>query len=58
MEVTKMYSYGSDFFIGDICQFESNNGIAAKVRITEYIRSEDDSGISAYPTFEIINEDE
>lgn len=50
------YTYGMDYFIGDVCQIENEFDMQAKVRITEFIFSESTSGKNYYPTFEIIEE--
>lgn len=56
VEYAVNYTYGMDYFIGDICQIENEFEMQAKARITEFIFSESTSGISYYPTFEIIEE--
>lgn len=58
VESTVLFKYGRDFFMGDIIQIENDFGIAGKARITEYIRSQDKNGISLYPTFTAINEEQ
>lgn len=50
------YTFGLDYFIGDIVQIENEFEMQATARITEFIFSESTSGISYYPTFEIIEE--
>lgn len=50
------YQYGKDFSIGDIVQFINEYGIEAKVRVVEYVRSQDLDGYNAYPTFEVLYE--
>lgn len=52
--INDVYVYGRDIFVGDIVQFKNDYGIEGKTRITEYIYSEDLSGINNYPTFTII----
>lgn len=54
-ETTQMYTYGKDFFMGDIVQFENEYGMTAASRVTEFIQSQDTSGISTYPTFSAIS---
>lgn len=54
VETTKLYHYGEDFFMGDIVQLENEYGSNSKVRITEYIYSENKEGYSAYPTFVVL----
>lgn len=52
--VNDAYEYGRDIFVGDIVQFQNSYGVEGKARITEYIYSEDASGVNAYPTFEVV----
>lgn len=47
--------YGSDFFQGDILQVENQFGFQAKVRVTELIISQDESGTKVTPTFSVID---
>lgn len=54
LETTGNFVYGEDFFIGDIVQFVNEYGIEAKVRVIEFIRSQDLTGYSTYPTFEVL----
>jgi Siphovirus ReqiPepy6 Gp37-like protein len=48
------YSYGVDYYLGDIIELKGNSGIYQKARITEYIRAQDETGYSAYPTLSLI----
>lgn len=57
-ETTSMYKFGTDFFMGDIVQVANEYGHEGKARILEIVFSEDESGYSAYPTFETIREGE
>lgn len=57
LETTGNFVYGEDFFIGDIVQFVNEYGLEARVRVTEFIRSQDLTGYNTYPTFEVIEED-
>jgi len=43
--------YGKDFYLGDIVKLTGNYGLSQFVRISEFIRSEDNTGEKAYPTF-------
>ena len=52
-----MFKYGVDFFMGDIIQLKNEFGIEGKVRVTEFIISENDSGHEEYPTFVMIDEE-
>lgn len=53
-ETTVMFKYGKDFFNGDIVQITNEYGHETKARILEIVTSENDEGISTYPTFEAI----
>lgn len=46
------YQYGTDYYLGDIVQVANEFGSAARSRITEFVRSQDDTGTEIYPTFE------
>lgn len=54
IEPNVMYTYGKDYFVGDIVQITDKYGTEARAYISEYMRSCSDSGINAYPTFKII----
>lgn len=54
-----MFTYGVDYFLGDIVQIKDGFGIEERVRISELVRSEDtQNGITTYPTFVVIDEEE
>lgn len=53
-----MYIFGEDFFIGDIVEIEDGYGHHSKTRVTEIVRSIDETGFSTYPTFSLIEEDD
>ena len=48
------YEYGVDYGMGDVVQIENEYGIGAKVRITEFVKTQDVNGYEAYPTYSII----
>lgn len=54
METSKTFVYGEDFFMGDLVQLTNEFGIEATARVIEMVRSQDESGIEAYPTFEAV----
>lgn len=56
VEATIMYKYGEDFFMGDYVQLEDEYGHQGKAYISEFIMSQDASGISMYPTFITLKE--
>lgn len=48
------YVFGVDYCLGDIVKLVGDYGLSEKARVTEYIRSEDATGIKAYPSLETI----
>ena len=56
-DMTTMYRYGEDFFMGDLVQLENGHGLSEKAILTEYTRSSSESeGDKFYPTFTKPNE--
>lgn len=53
----RSYIYGQDYGLGDIVKMVGDYGLDTKSRVTEYIRSEDNKGLRAYPTLEAIEKD-
>lgn len=55
IDVVNSYIYGTDYYLGDVLQVISTIArIEAQIRITEFIRSYDTNGYSAYPQFKVI----
>lgn len=48
--------YNTDYFLGDIIRLDGEYGLSEFVRVAEFIRSEDNTGSKAYPTFETVIE--
>lgn len=48
------FHFGSDYFLGDIVTVVNDYGMSANARVTEMIFSDDETGMSYYPTFELI----
>ena len=48
------FQYGIHYHLGDIIEVEGDTGTIQRSRITEYIRSHDNSGEKAYPTVTMI----
>lgn len=48
------FVYGVDYDLGDIIELRGTSDDAQQARITEYIRSQDDTGEIAYPTLSVI----
>lgn len=55
-ELSRSFTYGVDFYMGDIVQNENEYDQIFTSRITEYIWSEDESEVKQYPTFTVIEE--
>jgi hypothetical protein len=47
---TAQFKYGRDYNLGDLIEIQGNSGIINKARVTEYIRTQDETGERAYPT--------
>lgn len=50
------YVYNVDYGLGDVVKLVGDYGLTSKARVTEYIRSEDATGVKGYPTLVTINE--
>lgn len=48
------YKYGVDYGLGDIIELEGLTGTITKARVTEYIRSQDQTGEKEYPTISVV----
>lgn len=48
------YKYGVDYNLGDIVRVVGDYNLDEQARVTEYIRSEDASGVKSYPTLTAI----
>lgn len=48
------YVYGVHYKMGDIIELDGGSGISQKARITEYIRTTDNTGERAYPTVSVL----
>lgn len=49
------FEYNVDYFVGDIVELRAGHGNVSKARITEYIRSIDQTGYKEYPTLSIVD---
>ena len=58
VEVTRLFKYGEDFFIGDIVQIANEYGNEGSAYISELIISRSKDEQSIYPTFKTISEKE
>lgn len=47
--------FGSDYYLGDFVYTVNEYGLGSVAQVTEYIRSHDENGYSAYPTFVMLN---
>lgn len=50
------YIYGVDYSLGDLVKLVGDYGLTTTARVTEYIRSEDATGVKSYPTLVSINQ--
>lgn len=51
IENTEMFSYGKDFFVGDIVQIQNEYHIKATTRVDEVVISDSSTGTTIVPTF-------
>lgn len=58
VEVTQLFKYGEDFFIGDIVQIANEYGHEGSAYISELIVSQNEEGFSIYPTFKTMEDKE
>lgn len=49
------YEYGRDYNLGDLIELEGLTGSISKARVTEHIRSKDQTGDRSYPTIAVIS---
>ena len=57
-DIASTYIFAEDYYIGDVVQVLNEFGCQARSRITEFIRSQDDTGLEYYPTFETLDDEE
>jgi hypothetical protein len=48
------FKYGVHFNLGDVIELQGNSGVINNARVTEFIRTQDESGEKAYPTVAVI----
>lgn len=56
VDAKRQFIYGIDFGMGDIVEITNEYGIQGAARVIEYIHNDSESGTSAYPTFESIQD--
>lgn len=49
------FQYGVDYNLGDVIEVQGNSDIVQSSRITEYIRAQDDTGETAFPTVAMLD---
>lgn len=54
VDISATYTYDEDYFLGDVVQVGNEFGNEARCRITEFVRSQDETGNEYYPTFETL----
>lgn len=58
VEVMHLFKYGEDFFIGDVVQIANEYGHEGAAYISELIISQNEEGVSIYPTFKTVQDKE
>lgn len=58
VEATILFKYGEDFEMGDIVQLVNEYDIEHTTRIIEMVMTQEVGEITAYPTFEVIDDEE
>ena len=56
VEATRPFTYGEDFFVGDIVQIANEYGNEGSACISELVITHDEEGLSIYPTFKTYTE--
>lgn len=56
VDISATYTYDEDYFLGDVVQVGNEFGNSARCRITEFVRSQDETGNEYYPTFETLDD--
>lgn len=56
VDISATYTYDKDYFLGDVVQVGNEFGNEARCRITEFVRSQDETGNEYYPTFETLDD--
>ena len=56
VDISATYTYDDDYFLGDVVQVGNEFGNEARCRITEFVRSQDETGNEYYPTFETLDD--
>lgn len=46
--------YKSSYFLGDIVKLQGDYGLTQNARVAEFVRTQDTTGVKAYPTFEAV----
>lgn len=52
VDTKNLFRYGENFGMGDLVQIVNEFGMSKKVRVVEFIQSEDVKGYTSYPTFD------
>lgn len=58
VDTTVMYTYGIDYFLGDILYAENEYGYGMRVYVAEMVMKDDAEGYSTYPTLVYASEEE
>jgi len=52
---TAQFQYGRDYNLGDLIEIQGYSGIVGTARVTEYIRTQDETGEKTYPTVTMLD---
>lgn len=58
VETTKIFIYKEDYYMGDIVELEDEYGRQSRTRVIEFVMNQDDDGYKAYPTFEVVDDED
>ena len=53
---TTKYKFRKDYEVGDIVFVRGNHDIQTKMRVTEHVEFQDETGETGYPTLSVLNE--
>ena len=54
LDESPQYEYGVDYGMGDILELEGYSGTVGKIRVVEFVRSQDATGEKSYPGVQVV----
>ncbi len=58
IDTSRLFTYGRDFFLGDIVEIANAYGLSSRARVVELVRTDDASGYKEVPSFIMLNDEE